>query len=268
MLSSQASKKESNEAVQDLLTIGSLAKACGVTVRALRYYEELQLIQAQTLQRLAPIQVWNLHPSVLPAHRGVNPYLASVLGGETQGGLTLHQINSGWDEGDILAQVSFQMNSEADSPQWIKTTLAHVPIIFEEVMRQIQQVGMQGFLQQAQPQPLWGASVHRLVLITQTQLNWDSPIAVMQSQMRAIKGWGHIQLALSHGFFVEVKGLSSNYQANALLKAWHPPSQQFWWIQAHRLYWKTHRIPMPIPLMCLLFSALKVRLLNDLQDQM
>ncbi len=48
MMPSQASKKESNEAVQDFCTIGSLAKACGVTVRALRYYEELQLIQATT----------------------------------------------------------------------------------------------------------------------------------------------------------------------------------------------------------------------------
>ena len=218
-----------------------------------------EYIQAQTLQRLAPIQVWNLHPSVLPAHRGINPYLASVLSGETQGGLTLHQMTSRWDEGEILAQVSFQMNPEADSPQWIAETIAHVPILFEHVISQIQKVGMQGFIEKSRPQAIWGSSVHRLALITQTQLNWDSPLNVMQRQIRAIKGWGHVQLALSHGFFVEVKGLCSDYQADALLKAWHPLSQQFWWIQAHRLYWKTHRIPMPMPLMCLLFSVLKVR---------
>jgi DNA-binding transcriptional MerR regulator len=37
---------ESIHTTEDLLTIGQLAKACGVTVRALRHYEALQLIQA------------------------------------------------------------------------------------------------------------------------------------------------------------------------------------------------------------------------------
>ncbi len=227
-----------------------------------------EYIHAQTLQRLAPIQVWNLHPSALPAHRGVNPYMASVLAGETQGGLTLHQVTSGWDEGNILAQVSFQMCPEADSPQWIETTLDHLPILFEHVMSQIQDAGMQGFIEQARPQPVWGASVHRLSLITQLQFNWASPFEVMQRQIKAVKGWGHGQLALSHGFFVEIKGLCLDYQADALLKAWHIPSQQFLWIQAHRIYWKTHRLPLPLPmpLMYLLFSVLKVRILSEFQD--
>jgi DNA-binding transcriptional MerR regulator len=42
-LSSQLKSVKSSDA---LMTIGTLAKACGVTVRALRYYEELQLICA------------------------------------------------------------------------------------------------------------------------------------------------------------------------------------------------------------------------------
>jgi DNA-binding transcriptional MerR regulator len=45
-MSALSSVKSPLKSPDALMTIGTLAKACGVTVRALRYYEELQLICA------------------------------------------------------------------------------------------------------------------------------------------------------------------------------------------------------------------------------
>ncbi len=48
----------------------------------------------------------NLHPTLLPAYRGPTPYLPMLLDGrgDTDGGVTLHVLSPGIDEGDIIAQ--------------------------------------------------------------------------------------------------------------------------------------------------------------------
>ncbi|MDX8431848.1 MULTISPECIES: formyltransferase family protein [Mesorhizobium] len=51
----------------------------------------------------------NLHPALLPNYKGPHPIARLVLDGqdETHGGLSLHKMTSGFDEGDILAQIAF-----------------------------------------------------------------------------------------------------------------------------------------------------------------
>ncbi|WP_082222297.1 formyltransferase family protein [Mesorhizobium loti] len=64
----------------------------------------------------------NLHPALLPNYRGPHPLHRLVVDGQhaVYGGVTLHRMSVGYDEGDILAQVAF---SEAD---WAsKQSLAH-----------------------------------------------------------------------------------------------------------------------------------------------
>lgn len=46
----------------------------------------------------------NVHPSLLPKYRGPNPYLQTILNGETQTGVTLHLVDENFDSGAILAQ--------------------------------------------------------------------------------------------------------------------------------------------------------------------
>ncbi|MEW6303175.1 MAG: formyltransferase family protein [Verrucomicrobiota bacterium] len=46
----------------------------------------------------------NLHPSVLPAYRGVKPLENAIVHGERCTGATLHVMTAGIDEGDILLQ--------------------------------------------------------------------------------------------------------------------------------------------------------------------
>ena len=46
----------------------------------------------------------NLHPSLLPAHRGVDPVFQSLLAEEKEVGVTLHRLSEELDQGKILDQ--------------------------------------------------------------------------------------------------------------------------------------------------------------------
>jgi methionyl-tRNA formyltransferase len=47
----------------------------------------------------------NLHPSLLPRHRGATPIPAAILAGDTETGVTLMRMDEGLDSGPIVAQI-------------------------------------------------------------------------------------------------------------------------------------------------------------------
>jgi len=46
----------------------------------------------------------NIHPSLLPSHKGLNTHAAVLKAGDKQHGCTVHWVTPGVDEGDIIAQ--------------------------------------------------------------------------------------------------------------------------------------------------------------------
>lgn len=44
-----------------------------------------------------------VHPSLLPRHRGPNPFFAAIDAGDAVSGVTVHRLTAGYDEGDIVA---------------------------------------------------------------------------------------------------------------------------------------------------------------------
>lgn len=56
-----------------------------------------------------PCECINLHPSVLPYNRGVNPNIWSIVE-RTPAGVTLHYINEGIDTGDIISQSNVEVD--------------------------------------------------------------------------------------------------------------------------------------------------------------
>jgi methionyl-tRNA formyltransferase len=63
----------------------------------------------QTALELFPNGGLNFHPALLPHYRGPHPIHRLVIDQmhDAHGGVTLHKMTSGFDEGDILAQVGF-----------------------------------------------------------------------------------------------------------------------------------------------------------------
>jgi methionyl-tRNA formyltransferase len=52
---------------------------------------------------LPPLGAIGVHPSLLPRHRGPNPYFWSIDAGDTETGVTLHRLSDEYDTGNILA---------------------------------------------------------------------------------------------------------------------------------------------------------------------
>jgi len=53
---------------------------------------------------LFPLGGVNLHPSLLPRHRGPSPLSAAILAGDRETGVTIQRLAQRFDTGDILAQ--------------------------------------------------------------------------------------------------------------------------------------------------------------------
>ena len=49
-------------------------------------------------------RIINIHPSLLPKHKGLNTYQRAIEAADTESGCTVHFVTSGVDEGDIILQ--------------------------------------------------------------------------------------------------------------------------------------------------------------------
>jgi len=59
---------------------------------------------------MAPLGVVNIHPSLLPAHRGAAPVIRTVLHGDTETGVCFMVTDKGWDTGDILHTIRYRID--------------------------------------------------------------------------------------------------------------------------------------------------------------
>jgi methionyl-tRNA formyltransferase len=70
-------------------------------------------VVAEPLLGLPPLGCINIHPSVLPHNRGVDPLFHARLRGDTSMGVTVHRLDAQLDTGRILAQQSAVLNPGA-----------------------------------------------------------------------------------------------------------------------------------------------------------
>ncbi len=67
------------------------------------------------------IQQWtgrclNIHPSLLPAHKGLNTHSRAIAAGDTKHGCTVHEVTGDLDDGPILGQAIVPVWPD-DTPQ-------------------------------------------------------------------------------------------------------------------------------------------------------
>jgi methionyl-tRNA formyltransferase len=69
------------------------------------------------LLQLPPHGALNIHPSLLPRHRGAAPVPATILEGDTRSGVTVMQMDDGLDTGPIVAQRELELDGMETTPQ-------------------------------------------------------------------------------------------------------------------------------------------------------
>src|SRR6185369_5647597 len=75
-----------------------------------------QLVPPDLLQ-VAARQPLNVHPSLLPRHRGAAPVASTILAGDPEGGVTLMVMTAELDAGPIVAQWPFPLGGRETTPE-------------------------------------------------------------------------------------------------------------------------------------------------------
>jgi methionyl-tRNA formyltransferase len=68
------------------------------------------------LLAVAPRPPLNVHPSLLPRHRGAAPVASTILAGDTEGGVTLMVMETRLDAGPIVAQWTVPLSGRETTP--------------------------------------------------------------------------------------------------------------------------------------------------------
>jgi len=140
-----------------------------------------QIVPAELLE--LRFRALNLHPSLLPRHRGATPIPAAILAGDVETGVTLMQMDSGLDTGPIVAQDRVRLDGTEATPaleEALASTAAdlldtHVgPWVRGEV--------------EARPQGD-GATMTRPLQREDGRLDPRKPAVALERQVRAYQPW-------------------------------------------------------------------------------
>jgi methionyl-tRNA formyltransferase len=147
----------------------------------------------------------NIHPSLLPRHRGAAPVVGTILAGDPVGGVTVMRMDEGLDTGPIVAQRELPLDGTEVTPE-LETRLAEMGA---ELLMEVLPGWLEGAVP-AVPQPEAGATLTRLLRREDGRLDPATPAAELERQVRAYQPWP--------GSFLEHDGMRLKVWAASVLR--------------------------------------------------
>ncbi|HEY7599404.1 MAG TPA: methionyl-tRNA formyltransferase [Candidatus Limnocylindrales bacterium] len=126
----------------------------------------------------------NLHPSLLPRHRGASPIAAAILAGDEETGVTLMAMDEGLDSGPIIAQRRVELRGDETAPELEERLAAVAAGIVAGHLGE----WLRGELE-AHPQPAAGMTLTRPLRRADGALDPRRPAAELERQVRAYQPW-------------------------------------------------------------------------------
>jgi methionyl-tRNA formyltransferase len=126
----------------------------------------------------------NVHPSLLPRHRGPAPVATAILAGDEETGVTIMLTDAGMDTGPVLAQRRLPLAPDA-------TTTSLTPALFEagaDLLLETIPRWVSGAIT-PHPQDEQRATVSRLFTKDDGWLDWTQPASVLERRVRALNPW-------------------------------------------------------------------------------
>ncbi|MGE5175244.1 MAG: phosphoribosylglycinamide formyltransferase [Hyphomicrobiales bacterium] len=97
----------------------------------------MRLLRGSFLNR-AGVPVVNVHPSLLPAFRGLNAQRQAIEAGATETGVTVHYVDAGMDTGPILAQARLAIRPGESAEELSERLLPIEHRLYVEAIQHIQ----------------------------------------------------------------------------------------------------------------------------------
>ena len=142
-----------------------------------------QLLPRRVLD-VPPFGCINLHPSLLPRHRGPTPIPSSILAGDEWTGVSIMLLDEGVDSGPILAQRRVLIAPQ-DTTDSLTDKLSQVSAqLLEETLPRWLSCSLT-----PQPQPEEGATFTKLISKGDGNIDWQSPAVHIERMVRAYYPW-------------------------------------------------------------------------------
>lgn len=137
----------------------------------------------QSIIDLFPYGIINLHPSLLPAHRGPTPIESTILSGDQQTGISLMQLVSEMDAGPLFDQVVVELHGNESKQELAdqlgklgaERLIAVLPTILAGEAKPLAQTGP--------------VSYDKRLEASFASLDLKLPAITLERQIRAFKGW-------------------------------------------------------------------------------
>ncbi len=126
----------------------------------------------------------NVHPSLLPRHRGPSPIPAAILAGDSVTGASIMLLDEGMDSGPVLARIEFPLADEDDAA----TLSPHLAELGAQLLVDTLPRWAAGEVE-AQPQDDAQATVSRLLRREDGALDWREPAEALWRRVRAVAEW-------------------------------------------------------------------------------
>ena len=142
-----------------------------------------QLVPADILE-LAPRPPLNVHPSLLPRHRGAAPVAGTILAGDAEGGVTLMVMTPELDAGPIVAQWMVPLTGRETTPE-LETALGDLAA--EVVPPELERWAAGELV----PDPQDPSVVTHVHPFTRADgwIDWTRPADEIDRQVRALQPW-------------------------------------------------------------------------------
>ncbi|MFO7974653.1 MAG: methionyl-tRNA formyltransferase [Candidatus Hydrogenedentota bacterium] len=138
------------------------------------------IILKKPLLELPTIGCVNCHSSLLPKHRGPNPFTAAVLAGDAESGVTFHVMTEAIDAGDILLQQAFPIEEDDTGGAVFKKSCIMAGALVLDVLDAVERNGLHGT-----PQNKAAASYDKRLRREELFLDWSRPAQELDRLVRA-----------------------------------------------------------------------------------
>ena len=138
----------------------------------------------QSIIDIFPMGILNIHPSLLPMHRGPTPLESVILGNETKTGVSLMHLSSGMDSGPVYAQKTINLNQK-ETKQELANILDELGYsIFKEDFEDI----LSGKITPVEQKDEL-ATYDQLINNTNSNIDWKKSSLQINNKIRAYEGW-------------------------------------------------------------------------------
>ena len=141
-----------------------------------------QLVPAPLLD--VPLGALNLHPSLLPRHRGASPIPATILAADRETGVTLMRMDAGLDSGPVIAVDRVPLTGDETTPE-LELRLATVAA---DLLARSIGPWLRGKLP-ARDQAKEGVTTTRPLRRDDGRLDPSLPAGELERQVRAYQPW-------------------------------------------------------------------------------